>query len=923
MRQYDVTWSLGDSLRPGCLADASDAAQFAELKTLGELTRRARERGCQVMVEGPGHVPMDQIQMNMEKEAVECDEAPFYVLGPLVTDIAPGYDHITSAIGAALAGWHGASMLCYVTPKEHLGLPEVEDVRQGVIAYKIAAHAADLARHRPGARDRDDALSPRPLCLRLGRAVPPLARSRDRAQHARRDAPPGGVQVGRVLLDVRAEVLLDADHRGPPQARHRGRRTDPAGAGRLALTAVRRADRGTQGAACVPASFVVHSMTGSAGSMTNGVGPSPMKRHNALQLVTLCAAIAIGSGRLRAEVVASWSFDADPAGAVTDAIGPHRDTLIGLASHAPGVHGRCLILDGMTTHAVREGKLAPKLDGPFTVEAWVALGAYPLSRAPIVDNLDPAKGGFALGIDAHGRLVLAARAGGQAQELGASTPLDLMRWHHVAGVFDPAAGLRLYLDGHELAHRPAAGTFDPAGGIDLLIGRSRAEQQPEGPIRPDSTAAIFDYLDGALDELRIHDRALTADEIGRAVRTTSVPGRSPLPDRVLPAGPPGPGPFGAYYTRLKFYPQWDAPWRVGDFADVVVRFDALPIRFVFWRGTSYMPHWVTENGIWYNNQSNETWTGVRGCGEPMSDKKCRYSHVRILESSDARAVVHWRYALSDVFYTIARPDPITGFGDWTDEIHTIYPDGTAVREITLHSSHPEEPHEWHEAIVVMGPGFSPMTALEPAGLTMLNAEGTSTTYSWEHATPPANPGKPVGACIQIINTKSRFKPFAMLRPHDRPSFDIYAGEVPRREHLPLVEPLARGDLPLRRPLRHGRRPPEPLVAGPPQVGRLPHRATVDDQDHADRPERPAGRRAGQAAAFVVAPAPSRNARVRQHPAVLRPRREGVHARTTRGPRLRRSTSGSTPRPIRRWSIPPSSSMTGARRTRPSASTAPS
>jgi phosphomethylpyrimidine synthase len=159
MREYDVTWSLGDGLRPGSIADASDAAQFAELKVLGDLVRRAKKNGCQAMVEGPGHVPMDQISMNMERQAVECDEAPFYVLGPLVTDIAPGYDHITSAIGAALAGWYGASMLCYVTPKEHLGLPEVEDVRQGVIAYKIAAHAADLARHRPGARDRDDALS--------------------------------------------------------------------------------------------------------------------------------------------------------------------------------------------------------------------------------------------------------------------------------------------------------------------------------------------------------------------------------------------------------------------------------------------------------------------------------------------------------------------------------------------------------------------------------------------------------------------------------------------------------------------------------------------------------------------------------------------------------------------------------------------
>jgi phosphomethylpyrimidine synthase len=158
-RKYDVTLSLGDGLRPGCLADASDAAQFAELKTLGELTRRAWKKDVQVMVEGPGHVPFDQIVMNVMKQMEECNEAPFYVLGPLVTDIAPGYDHITSAIGATMAGTAGAAMLCYVTPKEHLGLPNAEDVKQGVIAYKIAAHAADVARHRKGARDRDDALS--------------------------------------------------------------------------------------------------------------------------------------------------------------------------------------------------------------------------------------------------------------------------------------------------------------------------------------------------------------------------------------------------------------------------------------------------------------------------------------------------------------------------------------------------------------------------------------------------------------------------------------------------------------------------------------------------------------------------------------------------------------------------------------------
>ncbi len=158
-QKYDVSFSLGDGLRPGCLADASDEAQFAELKVLGDLTRRAWEYDVQVMIEGPGHIPMDQIKLQVDKEMEMCHEAPFYTLGPLVTDIAPGYDHITSAIGAAMIGWHGASMLCYVTPKEHLGLPNRDDVRQGIIAYKIAAHAADVARHRPGARDRDDALS--------------------------------------------------------------------------------------------------------------------------------------------------------------------------------------------------------------------------------------------------------------------------------------------------------------------------------------------------------------------------------------------------------------------------------------------------------------------------------------------------------------------------------------------------------------------------------------------------------------------------------------------------------------------------------------------------------------------------------------------------------------------------------------------
>ena len=214
MRKYDVSFSLGDGLRPGSIADANDRAQFAELETLGELTQIAWKKGCQVMIEGPGHVPLHKIKINMDKQLKECGEAPFYTLGPLTTDIAPGYDHITSGIGAAMIGWFGCAMLCYVTPKEHLGLPDRDDVKEGVITYKIAAHAADLAQGPSGGADPRRRALARALRLPLERPVQPLARPRHRARVPRRDAAEGGAQGRAFLLDVRAEILLDEDHAG-------------------------------------------------------------------------------------------------------------------------------------------------------------------------------------------------------------------------------------------------------------------------------------------------------------------------------------------------------------------------------------------------------------------------------------------------------------------------------------------------------------------------------------------------------------------------------------------------------------------------------------------------------------------------------------------------------------------------------------
>ena len=228
LRRYDVTFSIGDGLRPGGLADATDAAQLAELSTLGRLTERAWANGCQVMVEGPGHVPFDQIEYNMKLQRRLCHGAPFYVLGPLVTDIFPGYDHITSCIGATAAAYHGAAMLCYVTPKEHLGLPKKDDVKQGVVAYKIAAHAADVAlghpgRARPRRRAHQGARRPQ-----LGEALRALVRSRSRARLPRR----GPRRRHRLLRDVRPRLVLGPDQQGDRGVHEREGRRLPLGAGR-------------------------------------------------------------------------------------------------------------------------------------------------------------------------------------------------------------------------------------------------------------------------------------------------------------------------------------------------------------------------------------------------------------------------------------------------------------------------------------------------------------------------------------------------------------------------------------------------------------------------------------------------------------------------------------------------------------------
>ena len=247
----------------------------------------------------------------------------------------------------------------------------------------------------------------------------------------------------------------------------------------------------------------------------------------------------------------------------------------------------------------------------------------------------------------------------------------------------------------------------------------------------------------------------------------------------LPSGPAGPGTFGAYHTKLKYYPAWDNYWRVGDYADVVVRFDKGPEKFIFWRGTNYIPHWVSGNNIWYNNEFCETWPTI-GSSEPMSDKQCRYSHVRVIESNNARIIVHWRYSLNDVKYRIAWPDSLTGWGDWCDEIYTIYPDEIGTREVILYTTHfgdddrntDDLGHEWQEGIVVYSAHVRPEDDVNIDAVHVSNMKGDTAEWSWEV------PGKPKaeipeGSNIVLMNIKSDMKPFIISPPGC--NLDAYTG----------------------------------------------------------------------------------------------------------------------------------------------------
>jgi hypothetical protein len=494
--------------------------------------------------------------------------------------------------------------------------------------------------------------------------------------------------------------------------------------------------------------------------------------------VLLLLALTVPAGALLGQdrgPAAKWAFDEGSGTMTSESVSGSQDKIEGYYKFVPGVSGTALRLDGYTTSVTAKG-ISLHLGDSFSVSAWVALNAYPWNWAPIVDQEADQLAGYFFGIDAFGRLGLQVDVDGKWDSLTSDAQLPLKKWAFVVGTFSNTEGLSIYIDGRKAGNFATRGSMAPAKGVDILIGRVREDTLPAEWIHP--KFAVRYSLDGILDEVEIFTRSLSAEEIMTAHSAANAPTGEVLPWTPMPSGPPGAGRFGAYYATLKFEDMWEMPRRIGPDSDVVVRFDVSPIRLVFWQGANYIPAWVTEKDKWYTDEFLET--GGPGCPpggdcEPMSDKQSKYSHVRVIESNDARAVVHWRYADAEVEQSIgAWPDPYTGWFDWIDEYYTVYPDGVAVRKQVLWSSALDKGHEWQETIVMNQPGTRPEDNINVDALTIANMKGETATYSWSPDAPKTF-DKPEGPNIQVVNLKSDWKPFQIVAPaHSR--MKPYTGE---------------------------------------------------------------------------------------------------------------------------------------------------
>jgi len=449
------------------------------------------------------------------------------------------------------------------------------------------------------------------------------------------------------------------------------------------------------------------------------------------------------------------------------------DTIEGNFEEANGVLGKGLRLDGFTTRITREGSDLKKPVNEFTIEAWVSLGEYPWNWCPLITTESNEVKGYRLMIGPLGQVSMETAIGEQwisctsAQEI-----LPLRKWMHLTGVYTAGKEMKLFVNGELVASLQIAGSITWPAKTKCIIGMVAAPGKPSDIDRTWGTVEAFYGLDGIIDEIKVYDQAMTADQIKGSYSKYTVKAPDIAP-RKLPKIEKNPGRFGAFYTKLKYYPGWDNLWPVDQDPDIVVCFDKSPIKVIFWRGIRYGASWVSENENWMTDQSVETWgvgkNDIEGCFEHMQDRHCRFSHVRIIENNDARVVIHWRYAPVSAWNNTWMPDPKTGWEAWIDEYYYIYPDGSAIRKVSWNKGTLGRAVQYQESLPLLHPGQmkGELLNIDYVHVADYNYNIKPVSFVENPAEQPTDWARKF--TIQQYNFKSENKPFICFEPGNRMS----------------------------------------------------------------------------------------------------------------------------------------------------------
>jgi hypothetical protein len=482
--------------------------------------------------------------------------------------------------------------------------------------------------------------------------------------------------------------------------------------------------------------------------------------------------IASFTGSFGQSTLIHWNFEKNENRKTVEVIGGKADTLEGYFGEAAGVKGKGLALDGFTACLKSTGTTQLKGSKEFTVEAWIALGEYPWNWCPILTTESNEIKGYRLLVGPLGQAALECAIGEQwitcTSERDA---LPLRKWMHAVGVYRANSEMNLYINGELKATTKINGscTSTQSG---FVLGMVAYPGKPSDIHRPWGTVAQYFGLDGIMDEVKVYNTALPAGQVKSSFASVRT-GTPEIGERKLPRIENNPRKFGAFYTKLKYYPGWDNLWPVDQYPDIVVCFEKSPIKLIFWRGIRYGASWVSENENWMSDQSVEAWgegtNDNEGCFEHMQDRHCRFSHVRIIENTEARVVVHWRYAPVSAYNNTWRVDPKTGWECWVDEYYYIYPDGTAIRKVSWKKGTLGNPRQFQETLALLHPGQKVSELLEIDFATTADYDGKLGKVSFVE-NPNIAPYGPFDwsqkypYTIQQYNFKSENKPFICFEP---------------------------------------------------------------------------------------------------------------------------------------------------------------